>query len=69
MWVRILKDKDYFPKPRQMMSFKEGVDQLVTKAIGEAGVAEGWAEEIPAPSAEDAKVAKATGKVPEPKAK
>ena len=43
MWVRILKDKDYFPKPRQMMSFKEGVDQLVTKAIGEAGVAEGWA--------------------------
>lgn len=69
MWVRILKDKDYFPKPRQMMSFKEGVEQSVTKAIGEAGVAEGWAEEIQAPNAEDAKEAKVTGKLPEAKAK
>lgn len=68
MWVRIKQDHDHWPKPRRMMSFKEGTEQSVTKAIGEALIAKDVAEEIPTPSAEDAKAAKATGKLPEAKA-
>lgn len=64
MWVRILKDHDHWPKPRRMMSFKAGIEQSVTKTIGDALVAKGVAEEIPAPTSEQAAEAKVTGKVP-----
>lgn len=50
MWIRVLSDKDHWPTPRRMMSFKKGTEQSVKRSIGEAGVSEGWAEEIPAPS-------------------
>ncbi len=65
MWIRVLKDDDHWPKPRRMMSFKEGVEQSVTKSIGDALIEKGVAEEIPTPNAKAAKVAKQTGKVPE----
>lgn len=69
MWVRILKDHDHWPTARKMMSFKANIEQSVTKTIGDALIAKGVAEEIPAPNAEDAKEAKTTGKIPEPKGK
>lgn len=69
MWVRILKNHDYWPTARRMVSYKAGVEQSVTAKIGGDLIAAGVAEEIPVPDADQAAEAKVTGKVTEKEAK
>lgn len=60
MWVKVNKTHDHWPTTRRMITFKASEDpRPVTAKIGEALIAAGVAEEVPAPNAEEATALKA----------
>lgn len=52
MWIKVNKAGDVWPAPRRMVSLTEG-EKSVTRAVGDAAIAAGLAEEIEAPSRPD----------------